>query len=73
MQICSGTINVITDRVIQAHRLNLALVNKPNKKISFIAVAVPWDSRAEQKEQETEINTKTYELRSGDYGITQWK
>ena len=67
-------------RVIPAHQPNLTLVDKTNK-VSLIDVAVPWDSRAEQKEQEKkkrkkrkkerEIKTKTYELSSGDYGISQ--
>ena len=30
----------------------MTLVNKTNNKVSLIDVAVPWDSRAEQKEQE---------------------
>ena len=41
-----------TDRVIPAHRLDLTLVHKTINKVSLIDVAVPWDSRAEQKEQE---------------------
>ena len=41
-----------TDRVIPAHRPDLTLVDKTINKISLIDVAVPWDSRAEQKEQE---------------------
>ena len=31
---------------------DLTLVDKTNNKVSIIDVAVPWDSRAEQKEQE---------------------
>ena len=55
--------------MIPAHRPDLTLVDKTNNKVSLIDVAVPWDSRADQKEQEKkEINTKTYELSSGDYG-----
>ena len=38
--------------MIQAHRPDLTLVNKTNNKVSLIDVAVPWDSRVEQKEQE---------------------
>ena len=41
-----------TDRVIPEHRPDLALVDKTNNKVSLIDVVVPWDSRAEQKEQE---------------------
>ena len=40
-----------TDRVIPAHRSDLTLVNKTNSKASLIDVAVPWDSRAEQKDK----------------------
>ena len=38
--------------MIPAHRPDLTLVNKTSNKVSLIDVAVPWDSRAEQKEQE---------------------
>ena len=41
-----------TDRVIPAHQPDLTLVYKTNNKVSLIDVVVPWDSRAEQKEQE---------------------
>ena len=41
-----------TDRVIQAHRPDLTLVDKTNNKVSLIDVAVPWDSRVLLKEQE---------------------
>ena len=51
MQSCSGTI-YLTDRVIPAHRPDLTLVDKTNNKVSLIYVAVPWDSKAEHKEQE---------------------
>ena len=70
MQSCSGT-----DKVIPSHLPDLTLLDKSNNKVSLINVVVPWDSRAEQKEQEKkkEINTKTYKLSSGDYGICQWK
>ena len=44
--------SIRTDRVIPAHRLDLTLVDKTINKVSLIDVAVPWDSRAEQKEQE---------------------
>ena len=56
--------SIRTDRVIPAHRPDLTLVVKTNNKVSLIDVAVPWDSRAEQKEQEKKkkINTKAYEL-----------
>ena len=52
--------SIRTDRVILARRPDLTLVDKTINKISLIDVAVPWDSRAEQKEQERkEINTNT--------------
>ena len=41
-----------TDRVIPARQPDLTLVDKTINKVSLIDVAVPWDSRAEQKEQE---------------------
>ena len=44
--------SVRTDRVIPAHRPDLTPVDKTNNKVSLIDVAVHWDSRAEQKEQE---------------------
>ena len=44
--------SIRTDRVIPADRSDLALLDKTNIKVSLIDVAVPWDSRAEQKEQE---------------------
>ena len=44
--------SIRTDRVIPAHRPNLALVDKTNNEVSLIDVTVTWDSRAEQKEQE---------------------
>ena len=70
--------SIRTDSAIPAHRPYLTLVDKTNNKVSLIDVAVPWDSRPKQKEQEKkrkkrEINTKTYELRSGDCGISQWQ
>ena len=40
------------DRVIPAHQPNLTIVDKTNNKVSLIDVVEPWDSRAEQKEQE---------------------
>ena len=40
------------DREIPAHQPVLTLVNKTNNIISLIDVAVPCDSKAEQKEQE---------------------
>ena len=65
--------SIRTDRVIPAHRPDLTLVDRAGNKVSLIDVMVPWDSRAEQKEQEKKNNTKTYGLSSGDYGISQWK
>ena len=50
-----------TDWVIQVHQLDLTLVDKTNNKVSFIDVAVPWDSRTEKKEQE--IRDKYQDLR----------
>ena len=44
--------SIKTDRVIPANRPDLTLVDKTLNKISLIDVAVPWDSKAEQKEQE---------------------
>ena len=44
--------SIRTDRVISVHRPDLTLVDKTNNKVSLIDVAVPWNSRAEQKEQE---------------------
>ena len=44
--------SIRTDRVIQVHRKVLTLVDKTNNKVSLIDVAVPWDSRAEEKKQE---------------------
>ena len=44
--------SIRTDRVTPAHRPDLTLVNKTNNKGSLINVAIPWASRAEQKEQE---------------------
>ena len=41
-----------TDRVIPAHRPDLTLVDKTINEVSLIDIAVPWDSGAEQKEQE---------------------
>ena len=52
--------SIRADRVIPAHRPDLTLVNKTINKMSLIDVVVPWDSRAEQKEQEKKkIKTKT--------------
>ena len=44
--------SIRADRVIPAHRPDLTLVDKTNNKVSLIDAAVPWGSRAEQKEQE---------------------
>ena len=44
--------SIRTDRVIPVHRPDLILVEKTINKVSLIDVAVPWDSRAGQKEQE---------------------
>ena len=38
--------------MIPALRPDLILIDKTINKVSLIDVAVPWDSRAEQKEQE---------------------
>ena len=54
--------SIRTNRVIPAHQVHqpdLTLVNKTINKVSLIDVAVPWDSRAKQNEQEKKINTKT--------------
>ena len=66
--------SIKTDRVIPEHRPDLTLVDKASNKVSLIDVAVPRDSRAElEQEKKKEINTKTYELSSGNCGISQWK
>ena len=65
--------SIRTDRVIPAHRPDLTLVDKTSNKVSLTDVAVPWDSRAERARKKKEINTKTYELSSVDYGISQRK
>ncbi|MEL6846822.1 MAG: hypothetical protein AAFP02_26760, partial [Bacteroidota bacterium] len=44
--------SIRTDRVIQAHRPDITLVDKCKNKVSLIDVAVPWDSRVEDKERE---------------------
>ena len=44
--------SIRTDKVIAEHRPDLTPVDKTNNKVSLIDVAVTWDSRAEQKEQE---------------------
>ena len=44
--------SIRTDRVIPAHRPDLTLVNNTINKVLLIDVAVHWDSRAEQNEQE---------------------
>ena len=44
--------SIKTNRVIPAHWPHLTLVDKTINKVSLIDVGVPWDSRAEQKEQE---------------------
>ena len=44
--------SIRTDRVIQAHRPDLTLIDKIANKVSLIDVAVPWDSRVEMKERE---------------------
>ena len=43
---------ITTYRVIPAHRPDLTLIDKTINKVSLTDVAVPWDSRAEKKEQE---------------------
>ena len=40
--------SIRTDRVIQAHRPDLTLIDKTNHKVSLIDVAIPWDSETEQ-------------------------
>ena len=67
--------SIRTDRVIPAHQPDLTLINKTNNKVSLIDVVVPWNSKAEQKEQgkRDKYQESTYELSSGDYGISQWK
>ena len=44
--------SIRTDRVIQAYRPDLSSIDKTNNKVLQIDFAVPWDSRAEQKEQD---------------------
>ena len=44
--------SIRTDRVIPAYRPGLTLAYKTSNKVSLIDVAVPWDSRTVQKEQE---------------------
>ena len=44
--------SIQTDRVIQARRPDLTLVDKNKKSVSLIDVSVPWDSRVEEKERE---------------------
>ena len=44
--------SIRTDRVIQAHRPDITLIDKLQSKVSLIDVAVPWDSRVEDKERE---------------------
>ena len=44
--------SIRTDKVIPAHQPDLTLADKTINKVSLIDVVVPWDSRAEQKEQE---------------------
>ena len=64
--------SIRTDRVTPAHRPDLTLVEKTNKML-LIDVTVPWYSTTEQKEQEKkEVNTKTYQLSSGDCGVRKW-
>ena len=41
-----------TDHVIQARRPDLILVQKETNKVSLIDVAIPWDSRVEDKSRE---------------------
>ena len=44
--------DIQTDRVIQARRPDLTLVDKTKNRVSLIDVSVPWDSRVEEKERE---------------------
>ena len=41
-----------TDRVIRANRPDVTLIDKVKKKVSLIDVAIPWDTRVEEKERE---------------------
>ena len=51
-----------TDGLIPAHQPYLTLVNKTDNEVSLIDVAVPCDSRAEQKEQEKKERYKYQDL-----------
>ena len=53
--------SIRTDRVIPAHPPDLTLVDKTINKVSLIDVAVPWDLRAEQKEQGKEKKRDKYQ------------
>ena len=44
--------DIRTEKVIRAHRPDLTLIDKGRNKVSLIDVAVPWDSRVEEKERE---------------------
>ena len=44
--------NINTDRVIEARRPDIVVVNKEEGATMLIDVAVPWDSRVEDKERE---------------------
>ena len=44
--------DVRTDHVIQARRSDLILVQKETNKVTLIDVAIPWDSRVEEKSRE---------------------
>ena len=66
--------SIRTDRVIPTHQLDLTLVNRTNNKLSLIDAVVPWDSRAEQKEQEKgdkyqDLRTKLRRLWDKPVGI----
>ena len=43
--------SIRADRVTPADRQDLTLVDKTNNKVPLIDVAVPWGSRAKQKQQ----------------------
>ena len=53
---------ITTYRVIPEHQPDSTLVDKTNSKVSLIDVAVPWDSRTEQKEQGEKKKDKYQDL-----------
>ena len=44
--------DIRTDRVIRAHRPDITMINKINGKVFLIDVAIPWDTRVNEKERE---------------------